>query len=255
MNFAKLRNRNFKKAHGMKQRGFTLVEILLAITLSLILIAGVIQVYLSSKTSFHVQHQLARVQENQRISIDFLKRDILQAGFNIPISEDPITIEEGSNGDSDTITIRYASATDCLGQDTPNGIAVNRYFIQTDDQGSRLVCDGNSVDADGNDLPASPIADGISHMQILVGENTIDNAGSTYSAQLPSADRYVNVGTANTNRVVSIRIAFLTQSEEAIRQQNIAESFTLLDNVVNTSDRIKRQVVTTTIPLRNRTGI
>ena len=240
----------------VKQQGFTIVEIMLAITLSLILIAGVIQVYLSSKASFTMQEQLARLQENQRISIDFLERDILQAGFNIPIGDNPITIDEGANGDSDSITVRYASATDCLGQDTPNGIAINRYFIVTDNvQGSRLMCNGNSVDDNGNGLPAQPIADGITNMQVLVGENTINNAGTSYSAQMPSADRYVNVATANPTRVVSIRIAFLTESAQPIRTQNVAQSFTLLDNVVNTNGRIKRQVVTTTIPLRNKTGI
>lgn len=247
-----------RSASIAKHQGFTLVEIMLAITLSLILIAGVIQVYLSSKTSFHVQNELARLQENQRITIDFLERDILQAGFNIPIGMDPITIDDPVNGDNDSITIRYASATDCLGQDTPNGIAINRYFILTDAQGSRLVCDGNSVDDNGNDLASEPIADGITHMQILVGENTVDNATSTYSAQMPSADRYVKVGNADRSQVVSIRIAFLTQSEQEIRQQNVFTTFTLLDTTVGTDPtiaRFKRQVVTTTIPLRNRTGI
>jgi len=54
------------------------------------------------------------------------------------------------------------------------------------------------------------------------------------------------------NNVVSVRIALLIQSEEAIRNQNVTQTFTLLDAVVSPTDRTKRQVVTTTIPIRNR---
>ena len=239
-----------------KQRGFTLVEIMLAITLSMILIAGVVQVYMSSKTSFQIQNQLARLQENQRISIDFLQRDILQAGFDIPTGGNPrIQINEGANGASDSITIRYASETDCLGQSTldeeseNNGIAVNRYFIDEDpdDDGqvNRLMCQGNGS------ITSQPIADGVSNMQILVGENTLNNDISSYAQQMPSADRYVNVATADMDNAVSIRIAFLTESENAVRKLARAQTYTVLDNVINVTDGNKRQVVTTTIPLRN----
>ena len=236
----------------ISQQGFTLVEIMLAITLSMILIAGVVQVYLSSKTSFQVQNQLARLQENQRISIDFLQRDIRQAGFNISLGDAPITVTEGVGNGSDSIVVRYSSATDCLGADTPeDNIAVNRYFIQSDAQGDRLMCLGN-----GSAIP-QPIADGVSNMQILFGEKTIDNETS-YARQTPSANRYVKVGSvANLNRVVSIRIALLVESEQPIRTQNLVQSFTVLDAIVAfddiaaPADRIKRQVITTTIPLRN----
>ena len=238
---------------GNRQSGFTLVEIMLAITLSLILIAGVIQVYLSSKTSFQVQGQLSRLQENQRISIEFLQRDVRQAGF-VPFDRAPIplnsriAVQDGGGNASDTITVQYTSGTDCLGQTTPNGIAINEYFIDVDDQGNslnRLMCRGN-----GNPNTPQPIADGINNMQILLGRDTVS---SNNTIQMPSADFYVNRTTvASMTDVVSIRIALLVQSEQAIRKQNMDQTFTLLDAVVTPSDRFKRQVVTTTIPIRNR---
>ena len=232
-----------------KSKGFTLVEIMLAITLSLILIAGVLQIYLSSKTSFNVQKELARVQESERISIDFLQRDISQAGFNIPLSMSKITVTEGANNASDSITVRYASKTDCLGQATPNGIAINNYFISVDALGNstnQLMCLGN-----GSVTPL-PIADGVNNMQILIGEDSINNGSSTYAKQMRSADRYIKVGSlASLNQAASVRVALLIQSAAAVREANVAQTFTLLDTVVNTNNRLKHQVVTTTIPLRN----
>lgn len=256
-----------KNKYNNQQQGFTLVEIMLAITLSLILIAGVIQVYLSGKTSFQVQNQLARLQENQRISIDFLQRDIRQAGF-VPYGETPIPVNQrivveddvGPNN-SDRITVRYTSDTDCLGVDTPNGIAVNQYYIENEppEDGEpiryfRLMCNGNGVSDNGAPVAPAPIADGVSNMQILLGENTIFT-NSNETAQMPSADFYLNVSSedpvVNMNRVVAIRIALLVRTEEPIKQQDLLQTHTLLDHVAQDTDRIKRQVITTTIPLRN----
>ena len=239
-----------------RQQGFTLVEIMLAITLSLILMAGVVQVYLSSKTSFNVQNQLSKLQQNQRISVDFLQRDIRQAGFT-PLGDPAISVnsrisvvndENGAEeGNADSITIRYTSNTDCLGAALPAGttVAVNKYTV--DQLTQQLMCEGN-----GNINNPQPIADGVSDMQILLGENVTQTENSTYAAQMRSPDRYVNIDSLpNMNRVVAVRIALLVRSEESVRSQTVAQQYTLLDSVTNTNDRIKRQVVTTTIPIRN----
>jgi len=63
------------------QRGLSLVELMIAITLGLILVAGVIQVFLSSKTVYTTQQALSRVQETGRIAVEFLNRDVRMAGY------------------------------------------------------------------------------------------------------------------------------------------------------------------------------
>jgi len=63
------------------QKGLSLVELMIAITLGLILMTGVIQVFLSSKTVYSTQQALSRVQETGRLAIEFLSRDIRMAGF------------------------------------------------------------------------------------------------------------------------------------------------------------------------------
>ncbi|MGH8651231.1 MAG: PilW family protein [Gammaproteobacteria bacterium] len=63
------------------QRGLTLVEIMVAVTLGLILTAGLIQVFVSNKQAYRVQEGLARLQENGRFASDFITRDLRGAGF------------------------------------------------------------------------------------------------------------------------------------------------------------------------------
>ncbi|RYY73233.1 MAG: hypothetical protein EOO52_18920 [Gammaproteobacteria bacterium] len=65
----------------LKQKGLSLVELLISITLGLILLTGVMKVFLSSKTVFSTQQALSRVQETGRLAVDFISRDIRMAGF------------------------------------------------------------------------------------------------------------------------------------------------------------------------------
>jgi len=63
------------------QKGLTLVEIMIAVTISLVLLAGIMQIFLSSKQSYNIQQALSRVQENARLVTDVVLRDITAAGY------------------------------------------------------------------------------------------------------------------------------------------------------------------------------
>lgn len=64
-----------------KQFGLSLVELMISITLGLILMAGVIQVFLSSKTVFTTQQGMSRIQETGRLAIDFIGRDLRMSSY------------------------------------------------------------------------------------------------------------------------------------------------------------------------------
>lgn len=64
-----------------KQAGLSLIELMISITLGLILMTGVVQVFLSSKTTFTTQQAMSRVQETGRLAIEFLSRDIRMAAY------------------------------------------------------------------------------------------------------------------------------------------------------------------------------
>lgn len=64
-----------------RQRGLSLVEIMVGMTVGLILMAGIIQIFVSSKQGYRIQTALSRLQENGRFAINFISRDIRSAGF------------------------------------------------------------------------------------------------------------------------------------------------------------------------------
>ncbi len=64
-----------------KQAGLSLVELMIAITIGLVLMTGVVQMFISSKTVFTTQQGLSRLQETGRLAVEFMSRDLRQAGY------------------------------------------------------------------------------------------------------------------------------------------------------------------------------
>lgn len=62
-------------------RGFSVVELMVAMALSLLLLAGVIAVFASSRASYDTTDRLSRIQENGRFALDKIVRDLRAAGF------------------------------------------------------------------------------------------------------------------------------------------------------------------------------
>lgn len=61
------------------QRGLTLIEVMIAITISLVLLVGVMQIFTGSRQTYRVQDNMARLQENGRFAMSFLSKDIRMA--------------------------------------------------------------------------------------------------------------------------------------------------------------------------------
>ena len=130
-----------------RQQGFTIVELMVAATLGLLIVAGAISMLISNKRIYTEQDELGRLQENARFAMDMLIRDIRMAGHtgcngdvasvenNITgagvvtslYSFTPVEGAEGANNwqpsnstqdvagmlaGSDSITVRYLADTD-----------------------------------------------------------------------------------------------------------------------------------------------
>lgn len=61
-------------------RGFTLVEVLVALAISGIILAAILQVFSNSQTSYNTQEDVAAMQQNVRVAKMLLERDVRMAG-------------------------------------------------------------------------------------------------------------------------------------------------------------------------------
>jgi len=71
-----------------RQKGFSLVELMIALTLGLMIMAAVGTVFLSSRQAFSTQEAMARMQEGARYAFELMSVDIRQAGFTDCVPKD-----------------------------------------------------------------------------------------------------------------------------------------------------------------------
>jgi len=96
----------------LKNSGFTMVELLAAILISGIVIAGLYSVFISQQVAFSAQEQITEMVQNVRAAMDLMTREVRLAGYkNSAVTFDGIATAQASririladlNGDGDTL--------------------------------------------------------------------------------------------------------------------------------------------------------
>jgi type IV pilus assembly protein PilW len=64
------------------QQGFTLLDLLLALALSSLLLAGIYNVFISQQKVYSVREQVAEMQQNARAGMDMMTRELRMAGYD-----------------------------------------------------------------------------------------------------------------------------------------------------------------------------
>lgn len=62
-----------------KIRGFSLIELMVALAIGLLLTIGVVQIFSASRSTYQLDEGLARAQENGRFAIEFISREVRHA--------------------------------------------------------------------------------------------------------------------------------------------------------------------------------
>jgi type IV pilus assembly protein PilW len=75
----KLINKNLNNKH--RQSGFSLIELMVAVTLGLFLMTALVEVLLSGNRSFTSANHLSRLQENGRMATSMIVTDLKRAGY------------------------------------------------------------------------------------------------------------------------------------------------------------------------------
>ncbi|MEG0822392.1 MAG: PilW family protein [Burkholderiaceae bacterium] len=95
-----------------RQRGVSLVELMISMTLGLIILSALVYVYTSSRSAYRINENLARVQESGRFALEYLSQDLRMSSYagcrsrNLAADKDtlfnitanPAAAFDGSNG-------------------------------------------------------------------------------------------------------------------------------------------------------------
>lgn len=91
-----LRSRNASSAGA---RGFSVVELMVAMAISLLLLSGVVAIFVSSKSSYETNERFARILENGRFALDAIMTDLRSSGF-VGCARQPTYLSTSLNSDT-----------------------------------------------------------------------------------------------------------------------------------------------------------
>jgi type IV pilus assembly protein PilW len=186
-----------------RQGGVSLVELMIGMTLSLLIVSAVGYVFAGSRQTYRSSDDNSRLQEGGRFAMEMLGASFRAAGhWDIAVADVTKvsfgatavtgTNDTGANG-TDTITLSFESATDCLGQAAPGGVAINTFRLNATNQ---LECLGNGANA------AQALVDDVENFQVSYGIDT--NADQ-------AVDRYTGAP-ANWNQVIAAKVCVQLRS-------------------------------------------
>jgi type IV pilus assembly protein PilW len=248
-------------------RGYSLLELLVAMALGALVIAAAVQLLNVNQRTFRLQQTMMDVQEQGRFTLDYIVRDIYKMGFmQVDSTGNPIytagsisgvqqtdvmvggvtypAMADGGNGD-DRLTFSYFSGeygnVDCEGDVAlPDVFVVNTYWVNNGD----LFCMG-SVDSGSTGLLL--LAD-VDSFQVLYGIDTNKD-------KVPFATQYVIAPAVGANTVVAVKIGLLIRSDDPMPELGAPETFTVLNQtLVGGTDLVEsklRRLFTTTVKARN----
>lgn len=252
-----------------KHSGFTLVEIMIAVFLGSLLLAGLMNIFITTNRSMWLTDGLSRTQEAGRFSMDYISRYVRMGGYvdkdsndssgtalyskNCGLGACAANDVGGINGDRLAVFYyapKNGTTRNCQGGVvTPGTSIVNVFWVNANRE---LVCGVFDPTANAWSAAATPLITDVESLQYLVGTRS----GSSVIYQ--TLDK---IGATAWADISSIRVAVLiaSQAEEVNGQKtNQAvdkkqRTYALLDQKIDTyDDGLIRQVFSTTIDFINQ---
>jgi type IV pilus assembly protein PilW len=209
-----------------RQSGFTLVELMIAMTVALFLLGGLMTIVQHTRQAYGDQNLLAQLQDNERLALTFMADVIESAGYypdpktNDPLvlmpiagaftaAGQPIVGTRNAAAPGDTVTVRYAAKINdnvfnCMGTQNTSGATdtfVNKFWVNNAPAVPQLTCTYSSTATAQVNVP---LVSGVQNLQILYGVKTsVANTGSCTDTYM----RANQMTTANWSAVCSIRVS------------------------------------------------
>jgi len=204
------------------QVGFSLVELMVAILITMIVTAGAVAVFGSLKFTFRSQDSLGQLQDSQRLALTMLTNTVQSAGHfvgpqsNTVASAFPATTTNNVDGTrfaseasvvgasgasataSDVLNVRFQSFAgdgllNCLGQENGTGTTTWINTFEVDATSKQLTCRVN------NSASATPLVDNVHSLKI---KYLVKNGANSYAYKEAS-----ELASTEWTSVISVQVA------------------------------------------------
>lgn len=243
-----------------RQRGFSLLELMIGVCLSTLLLSGIMQLVSGSVSAYRLQLGLGQVQDSGRYARDVLLSHTVQSGFHPqpwlnPLGFPALTGDSVDGGASaaDQLGLQRWSRQNCYGNANPVTDGDGRpafyllraRFSVNASNNLAIRCqygpDASSLQTQVNNFG---LVEDVESMQVLYAEDRDDDG---------VADGWVKAGEwLQESNVRAIRLALLLSTQQAF-DKAASTDLTLLDQAITTpADGHLRSVWTLTAAIRGR---
>lgn len=271
------------------QQGVSLIELMIAMTLGVILLVGVVQIFLGSRQTYGVVIGQSQVLDNGRLALHFMGDAIRKSGYwsdgwtrnygsDVGLSAASYTgvfaVDSyifGVNDDAadasvvdgtDEVYVRFNgddfnALSNCVGQSiSASQVAVERYYIRPatgTETTPSLMCEATVLDINvANGSVSVPAAPATVTQPLISG---IENMQILYGERslVSGNTQFLSAdGVSSWDMVESVRVSLLAASADTTNTAGRVSGFTLLDvtTAVPTDNR-SRKVFEQLVALRN----
>lgn len=255
-----------KKKQSNQCWGYSLVELVVAMAITLVVMAGVYKVYVTQQDSYLIQEQVAEMQQNGRTAKYIITREIRMAGYD-PMGSGKFGFVSAYND-----TIRFTlditvedGAVTSPGDDVTYSVSAANQLERDDGSGNQAVVE--NVEAIG--FAYAFDADGDGNIDTSGGGNIIWAIDSDQTDGTDQLDKYLDTNDDGIisasddpngddlatpvplDRIRAVRIWILTRTGNQLRDYSDTSTYVLANQRVTANDSNRRQLVTTTVKCRN----
>ena len=265
-----------------KQKGFSLIELLIASVIGLFLMASLVNLFITTNRSITLSEALSQNQEAGRFALDYMTRFIRLSGYTsdpaaysppiitsiglalagqLPCPDGACSENNPADAYGDRLSIPFVAddnvTQSCTGTGVPVGTQLSNVFWVSNEEDTKneLRCQTYNYQT-GSWIDTGPVSivNNIESFEFLIGiaaERSDRNAS-----------RYINVKTFNDSGdpraidyIRSFRIAILTTSQDELTEKkkktNVQErKYSVLDgSLIEETDGNLRQIFSNTIEL------
>lgn len=99
-------------AFRLRERGVSLIELMVALAIGSLLILGLVEVFSASRTAYQLSEGIARVQENGRFAMDYIQRDFRMAGHLGCVNDQARFLSENAAGTRSALASTFLEPAD-----------------------------------------------------------------------------------------------------------------------------------------------
>lgn len=231
---------NIEKGNGMKgtslftnQRGFTLVELLIATAITGIIGVMIVTAYNSQQHTYRQQDDVAQIQQNIRAAMHLLARDIRLAGYDPTGSANAALIPDGATPDNKLqVTMDLSEDGDI--DDSGNGY----------DEATNNVVEDITYELSGTNLVRNTIviAEDVEALDFEYLDNDYNDIGNPV---------------ANADDIRAVQVSIVARGERVVGTPAYSLTFInqqgkeIWPDGATPDDRYQRRYLTTTVKCRN----